>query len=78
MFQLFKTLFSRKTTNFTKFAALEPKFTQHFHAFTSLKFGQNSVLYTLISELKMTLYKRESFGFLLVLIEMRHYFLKTN
>ena len=30
-----------------------------------------------ISELKMTLYKRESLGFLLVLIEMRHYFLKT-
>ena len=25
----------------------------------------------------MTLYKRESLGFLLVLIEMRHYFLKT-
>ena len=33
--------------------------------------------YTLISELKMTLYKRESLGFLLVLIEMRPYFLKT-
>ena len=33
--------------------------------------------YTLISELKMTLYKRESVGFLLVLIEMRYYFLKT-
>ena len=32
---------------------------------------------TLISELKMTLYKSESLGFLLVLIEMRHYFLKT-
>ena len=33
--------------------------------------------YTLLSELKMTLYKRESLGFLLVLIEMGHYFLKT-
>ena len=33
---------------------------------------------TLISELKMTLYERESLGFLLVLIEMRHYFLKTT
>ena len=33
--------------------------------------------FTLISELKMTLYKRESLGFLLVLIEMHHYFLKT-
>ena len=32
----------------------------------------------LISELKMTLYKRESLGFLLVLFEMRHYFLKTS
>ena len=30
--------------------------------------------YTLISELKMTLERRES---LLVLIEMRHYFIKT-
>ena len=35
------------------------------------------VVYTLISELKMTQYKRESLGLLLVLIEMRHYFLKT-
>ena len=33
--------------------------------------------YTLISDLKMTLYKRESSGFLLVLIEMRQYFLQT-
>ena len=33
--------------------------------------------YTLISELKMTLHKRESLGFLLSLIEMCHYFLKT-
>ena len=36
-----------------------------------------SYIYTLLSELKMTLYKRESLGFLLVLIEKRHYFLKT-
>ena len=39
-----------------------------------MSFGDRS--YTLISELKMT-DKRESLGFLLVLIEMRHYFLKT-
>ena len=40
-------------------------------------YGIVTYQYTRISELKMTLYKRESLGFLLVLIEMRHYFLKT-
>ena len=42
-----------------------------------IQFLKLKTAYTLISELKMTLYKRESLGFLLVLIEMRHYFLKT-
>ena len=32
-------------------------------------------VYTLIWKWKVTLYKRESLGFLLVLIEIRHYFL---
>ena len=32
MFQFFKTSFSTKITNFTKFAVLEPKFTQNFHS----------------------------------------------
>ena len=32
MFQFFKTHFSTKITNFTKFAILEPKFTQNFHS----------------------------------------------
>ena len=32
MFQFFKPPFSAKITNFTKFAILEPKFTQNFHS----------------------------------------------
>ena len=32
MFQFFKPPFSAKITNFTKFAVLEPKFTQNFRS----------------------------------------------
>ena len=56
---------------------MEPFVLVHFPTNWFTCESNGSLCYTLISELKMTLYKRESLGLLLVLIEMRHYFLKT-
>ena len=73
MFQFFKPPFSTKITNFTKFAVLEPKFTQNFHSKTQIwpKFSSLNPFFQKIQFFNLYFFPKKHFFKTLFLVPIR-------